>query len=489
MNGLLTPAISLSLPSVVGFQIVRHFPERRADLADERVAALDQRPERHHRVALRVVVRHHQDLAERFHAARGAFDHVVGRLPGPGIEHLDLARRHRPRGIRRRALPIEKHRERDTGGVLVGRQHGKQGIAGRGGMPRVAGRQFAPRMQQAVAIDEDPDQCHPVTVATGGDISKPRDAESRRRSDFTLGVFAGKPRLDASTMSAPHHPKDSGTPTPERQAALLTLLADDDAAISRGIREQLVAGGTATIEWLQGHRLHPDPATRRQVRGILDQFASARADAAFLSYIHSHGENLDLEEATWMFVRTRFPDAPVPGYIAQLDEWAARLREQMPGVSNGEEMLGRINSLLFGELGFRGNEEGFYEPGNGYLNVVMDRRLGIPISLSVVYLFVCRRLSLPVTGIGMPGHFLCRYQTPREEHYIDAYNGGALLPRAECLKRLKQGAVEYDEGAVLPISPRRILQRTIANLHLIHKQRRDRADAERLQRYLVALAR
>jgi regulator of sirC expression with transglutaminase-like and TPR domain len=290
-------------------------------------------------------------------------------------------------------------------------------------------------------------------------------------------------------MSAPHHPKDSGIPTPERQAALLTLLADDDPGVSLRIREQLVAGGATTVEWLGPHRLHADGKVRRQVRDILHQFETARADTDFLSFVVRHGESFDLETATWLFVRTRHPEAPVAGYMAQLDEWAGRLREQMPSVATGEEMLGRINSLLFGELGFRGNETAFYEPANSYLNLVMDRRLGIPISLCAVYLFVCRRLSLPVTGIGMPGHFLCRYQTPREEHYIDAYNGGALIPRVECLRRVKEGAVEYDESAVLPISPRRILQRMIANLHLVYKQRRERGEAERLQRYLLALAR
>lgn len=290
-------------------------------------------------------------------------------------------------------------------------------------------------------------------------------------------------------MSGPHTAKESGQPGPERQAALLTLLADDDPAVSRGIRAQLVSGGAATLGWLRGHRLHPDPSVRRQVQGILDEFAAGQADSEFFAFILSHGENLDLELGVWRFVRTRFPGAPLEGYAAQLDDWAERLRGPVSGASGGEEVLGRVNSLLFGELGFRGNEDSFHDPANGYLNVVMDRRLGIPISLCAVYLFVCRRLGLPVAGIGMPGHFLCRYQTPREEHYIDAYNGGALLSRADCVRRLKQGAVEYGEDVLLPISPRRILQRMIANLHLVHKQRREKADAARLERYLVALAR
>lgn len=284
-------------------------------------------------------------------------------------------------------------------------------------------------------------------------------------------------------------PKDPGRPTPERQAALLTLLADDDPVVSEGIRERLMSGGAAAQEWLEGHRLHADPVARRRVLEILERFEAVGADAEFLSFITSHGENFDLEDAVWRLVRTRHPEAPIAGYAAQLDEWAGRLKEQFSRVSNGAEMLGQINQLLFVELGFRGNEEHDYDPANSYLDVVMDRRVGIPISLCAVYLFICRRLSLPVTGIGMPGHFLCRYQTPREEYYIDAYHGGRLLTRIECLRRLKQFAVEYEEGALQPISPRRILHRMVANLYLVHKERRERAEAGRLQRYLGPLTR
>ncbi|MFM7103737.1 MAG: transglutaminase family protein, partial [Verrucomicrobiota bacterium] len=88
-----------------------------------------------------------------------------------------------------------------------------------------------------------------------------------------------------------------------------------------------------------------------------------------------------------------------------------------------------------------------------------------------------------------PGHFLCRYQSAREEHYIDVFHHGQLLTRADCLRRLRHFAGEVDESALLPISSRRILQRMISNVQLIHKDRKERAEAERLQRYLVALAR
>lgn len=286
-------------------------------------------------------------------------------------------------------------------------------------------------------------------------------------------------------------PTDTNPPSIQRQLALLTLLGDDDPVISGQIREQLMAGGQATLDWLHNHRFHDEPVIRRRIREIFDHFAAARADSEFLSFVLTQGEHLDLEQAVWLFTRTRFPDAPIEAYRAQLDEWAERIRVELDETraSTGEETLKVLNRQLFTELKFTGNEEHYYDPANSYVNCVMDRRTGIPISLCLIYLFLTRRLSLPVSGIGMPGHFLCRFQTSREEYYIDAFHGGQLLTRIDCLRRLKNFAVEFDEAHLQPISPRRIVQRMIANLHLIHKEKRLKSEADRLQRYLVALAR
>lgn len=313
----------------------------------------------------------------------------------------------------------------------------------------------------------------------------PRQAWSDFMGRFQLG-------LRQRTQERMNPIESSGTasaPSAARQSALLTLLADDDPAVSGQIRAQLIGGGSETLSWLGHHRLHADPIARRRVQEILDHFGSAEAESAFLSFLGHHGENLDLEEGLWRFVRTKYPEAPVTAYRAQLDEWAGRLADEMAGSATGADILGRINHLLFTELGFKGNEQQYYDPANTYLNLVMDRRLGIPISLCVIYLFVCRRLNLPVTGIGMPGHFLCRYQTPREEHYIDAFHGGKLMTRIDCLRRLKQFAVDYEDTVLQPISPRRILHRVISNLHLVYKERRDRNEVARLERFLASLAR
>ena len=278
-------------------------------------------------------------------------------------------------------------------------------------------------------------------------------------------------------------------PSIQRQLALLTLLGDDDPSVVSQIRAQLIAGGPATLDWLENHRFHDEPVVRRRLREIFDHFAAAQADSEFLTFTLAHGENFDLEYAIWLFVRTKYPSAPVEAYRAQLDEWAGRLRPELPDAGSVEAKLKIINQYLFGTLGFKGNTEAYYDPQNSYLNRVMDRRRGIPISLCLLYLFLTHRLGLPVTGIGMPGHFLCRYQTPREEFYIDAFHEGRLLTKLDCLKKLRDFGSDFDEAALSPISSRRILQRVVANLHLLHKEARNRTETDRFQRYMIALAR
>jgi len=270
---------------------------------------------------------------------------------------------------------------------------------------------------------------------------------------------------------------------------MLTLLGDEDPEVQRTIRARLAAGGEPVFEFLQSQRLHADPATRRQVRDLLRERAAARHDGEFLLFILSQGEHFDLEEGIWRFTRTTYPDINVLAFQAQLDDWAAQVRALIsPGCGPGEA-LDSMNEVLFERLRFRGNEDQFFDPSNSYLNRVMDRRLGIPISLSAVYLLVAKRVRLPIVGIGMPAHFLCRYQTPMAEVYIDPFHRGQLLTRLDCRKRLLESAIGYDERHLAPLSSRRTLQRMIANLHLIQKERRNRQESERLQRYLVALSR
>ena len=280
----------------------------------------------------------------------------------------------------------------------------------------------------------------------------------------------------------------TGLLTDQQKSALITLLADDDPAIYHKMRNEILSHGPVVSEWLRPYTLHGDPVLRRRSLEIVKHLARQTADDRFLSFCLKQSEDLNVEEGAWLLAQTQYPDASVEAYQALFDAHAGELRERINFGDKPEQVLTIINEYLFDDLGFVGNEQSYYDPENSYLNRVMDRRTGNPINLCLVYLSLTRRLRLPVVGIGLPGHFVCRYQSAAGEIYIDVFNHGKLLTKADCINYLQQGNHGLQEGYLAPVAPRRILLRMCANLHQIYLQLELSDEAARLQRYLVALA-
>ncbi|PAW80436.1 MAG: hypothetical protein B9S33_18400 [Pedosphaera sp. Tous-C6FEB] len=276
--------------------------------------------------------------------------------------------------------------------------------------------------------------------------------------------------------------------TEGQRAALLTLLTDEDAAVYQVIRAKIIEQGQPARDWLRAHTLSSDPVLRRRAQEIVDYFERGAADNRFLAFCLSRGEDLDLEQAIWLLCQTQYPNINPLAYSALFDSYAADLRARIDFGAPLDRIIGTINYYLFHELGFTGNEQDYSDPDNSYLNRVIDRRTGNPVSLSVVYLAVARRLRLPITGIGMPGHFVCRLQTPRGEVYIDAFRKGKLMTKGDCIKFLINSGNEFHDGFLAPVTPRRILMRICANLHHIYSDLALAEETTRFQRYIVALS-
>jgi len=282
---------------------------------------------------------------------------------------------------------------------------------------------------------------------------------------------------------------ESASKLSDRQkAALISLLGDDDPAIYKTVRGKLVSYGAVATEWLGPYLLSEEPLVRRRAQEIVNHFARQNSDNQFLAFCLKQGEEFDIEEAVLLLAQTHYPNINPAAYAALLDNYAHELRERVDLGSAPENILATINGYLFDELGFAGNEQNYYEPENSYLNCVLDRRTGNPISLCLLYLLVARRLRLPMTGIGLPGHFICRFQSTKDEVYVDAFNRGKLLTKADCIKYLLHTKHSLQEGHLGPVSARRTLLRICANLHQIYTQLELEEEIARLQRYIVALA-
>jgi regulator of sirC expression with transglutaminase-like and TPR domain len=273
------------------------------------------------------------------------------------------------------------------------------------------------------------------------------------------------------------------------QTALVNLLADDDFAVYDAIRKKVVSCGPEALEWLRPHAISGDPVLRRHTLDIIKHFESKQADNQFLTFCLKHGEEFDLEKGAWLLAKTAHPTINTEAYQAMLDCYASELRERIDSQSDPDAILAAFNKYLFQELGFTGNVTNYYDPGNSYLNCVLDRRTGNPINLSLFYMLLARRLRLPVIGIGLPGHFICRYQSTAGEFYIDPFNRGQLLTKADCIKYLQRGNYNLSDDFLTPVSARRIFMRICSNLHQIYTELGLAEETGRLQHYLVALAR
>jgi regulator of sirC expression with transglutaminase-like and TPR domain len=183
----------------------------------------------------------------------------------------------------------------------------------------------------------------------------------------------------------------------------------------------------------------------------------------------------DLDRAALVLAKVEHPDLEPEPFLALLDSYAIELSGRLEENSSGFEYVAAANEFLFAELGFAGNVNDYYDPHNSCLNDVLTERTGIPISLSVVYLEIARRLAKPVYGIGLPGHFVVQYNDGLFSAYIDPFHSGKLLSAEDCclLAQSMSGVdVSRNPAYLRPVSKRQIVFRMLDNLRNVYFSRK-----------------
>ncbi len=209
----------------------------------------------------------------------------------------------------------------------------------------------------------------------------------------------------------------------------------------------------------------------------------------FLRLLRGEVES-DLTRLALEVARDAYPKLDANDQIAKIDLLAARVRDRCPDGAKTRHILGQINWILFVEEGFRGNQDDYQNPQNSYLNEVLDRKLGIPLSLSILYLAIADRLGLAMSGVNLPGHFLIRSGRGESTHFVDPYSQGVILDRLGCnrLAARATGRIEPIDDAVLaPCSTSTIVVRMLRNLKASYLREHDFEAAVPVLRRLVAL--
>ena len=182
---------------------------------------------------------------------------------------------------------------------------------------------------------------------------------------------------------------------------------------------------------------------------------------------------IDLVEGALLIARTAFPDLIASHCTDQLDRWAEGLQERCGPSSSAGDILSGLNRILFEKEGFRGDIHTYYDPQNSFLNRVLERKLGIPITLSLVYSEVGRRAGFPLHGIALPGHFITGLFHASGTLYIDPFNQGEILSEKECREMIEGrfGRETADHAAwKAPAGKKAILKRMLRNLKAIYRQ-------------------
>ena len=195
----------------------------------------------------------------------------------------------------------------------------------------------------------------------------------------------------------------------------------------------------------------------------------------FYREINQPDEQIDLAKASLCYAKAEYPDLDIEKYLGALDVIAIEVESQLSGQAYPLKVIKAINFELFDGLGFQGNDRDYYNLENSFLNRVIERRVGIPITLSVIYLAVAKRLDFPMVGIGMPGHFLIRPDFEDAGIFVDAFNQGEILFEQDCQKKLSKiyrQPVKLDPDWLTPVGNKQILARMLNNIKFIYLHKR-----------------
>ncbi len=181
--------------------------------------------------------------------------------------------------------------------------------------------------------------------------------------------------------------------------------------------------------------------------------------------------NFNLAEAALCIAQEEYPDLKVDDYIAALDAMATEVQAHLPDVAYPLRVIQTLNHYLFEDLGYVGNQEDYYDPRNSFLNEVINRRTGIPLTISLVYLEIARRIDFPMVGVNFPGHFLIRPEQDDVDFHVDPFHGGEILFAQDCQERLTQlygQPIEMQSSFLSPVTPQQFLTRMLMNLKQIY---------------------
>jgi hypothetical protein len=245
--------------------------------------------------------------------------------------------------------------------------------------------------------------------------------------------------------------------------ALLRLLEDDDPATLALIKDQLARRGRAVLPELQALLAVAEPPAARHLREVVAGIEAVEAEAIFGDFCGQFGRDGDLEEAAWRLAAVFLPGENFARQRNILDSWGKEVLRRLRKASTPIDRIETLVEFLGHDVGLRGNDEDYYNLNNSLLPEVIDTHLGLPITLSLVYILVGQRAGISISGTGLPGHFLIRHR----HDFFDPFHGGRRVGLDECRERMEQLNMTLTAAHLNPVAPPQFLIRMLANIRSV----------------------
>lgn len=265
--------------------------------------------------------------------------------------------------------------------------------------------------------------------------------------------------------------------------ALAKLLSDDDPDTIRLVKEQLTAIGEENPSALQELANADDARVSFHARDVLTHIDGCRAEDDFHLLCLLAGDCFDIEEAVWALSKVIDPSVCVLPFRDQINDWGSEFLERVACVWDNAERIRLLSGFLSGELEFRGNSVQYYCEQNSHLPYILESRMGIPITLTLVYQMVGARAAMKIEGINLPGHFIARHG----DVFFDPFHGGRILSRADIEQILARQDMKLKDSHLQSANSRQFLLRILANLLYVYDLSDEKEKRSRIKSWMQVL--
>ena len=270
---------------------------------------------------------------------------------------------------------------------------------------------------------------------------------------------------------------------------LIKLLDDESEFVYENVKERLIYHGDNSINFIKEYADFNDPLIMMRANEIISTINFEQLHDKFKNLKLRNNKDL-LEEAVFLISMYGYPDINIDNYRMILDKMALDIEKRIDDRGylqhSTVDIINIINDYLFVEKKFYGNSDNYYDTDNSYINKVIDKKIGIPVSISILYILLAKRLNLPIFGVNLPSHFIIKYQDSNEEFFIDPFNKGIVISRDEVIQFLEKLGLDEEEFNHIPYlkiaEDKEIIKRVLANLLNVFEKEKDDVKIEQIKK-------